>query len=557
MAIWKNPIRRIPIPSEMSVELSDAEDRICGLLDDYVKDTQEDPSSRTVCRIAGGWPRDKLLGSQSNDIDIALSNSMGLAFAEGLASYAHEKGIETGTISKIAQNPEQSKHLETATFKVFELDIDLVNLRSEEYASDSRIPTGISFGTPLQDALRRDLTINALFYNVHSREIEDFTGQGLKDLREGIIRTPLPPRETFLDDPLRVLRCIRFASRLGFDIVPEIEEAARDPIIKKAIVSKVARERVGDELSKMIKGREPLRSIELIHNLSLYNSIYFVIPDNFLSTLSGNPAASSQGFAAASILHHLLENRKQESRNIDLPALHPLYYQALDTDPTCSSRLYLAASVTPFKGLTYLDKKKKEQPVIELVLGESLKLGRQSHFLDGIPLLFTAAESISRSIIETDKLHPTSERVGIGLLLREKSVHNSVTGSHWTSSFLFSIVQELVGVCDVKHDTMNREQAAMIIERYNGFARKVADMKLQDVGEMVHILDGHETVAAVEASSTGPWLAEVRNRVIEWQLEHPEGTKEDCIEWLKEQRRQGHIQVIEVKKQANKRARTK
>ena len=68
---------------------------------------------------------------------------MGLPFAEGLATYAKENGVETGTISKIAQNPEQSKHLETATFKVFGLDIDLVNLRSEEYATDSRIPTGV------------------------------------------------------------------------------------------------------------------------------------------------------------------------------------------------------------------------------------------------------------------------------------------------------------------------------------------------------------------------------------------------------------------------------
>lgn len=110
-----------------------------------------------------------------------------------------------------------------------------------------------SFGTPLQDALRRDLTINALFYNVHSREVEDFTGQvsfradveiyiaqrgfqGLEDIRNGIIRTPLPPRETFLDDPLRVLRCIRFASRLGFDIVPEIEKAAKDAAIQVRLI---------------------------------------------------------------------------------------------------------------------------------------------------------------------------------------------------------------------------------------------------------------------------------------------------------------------------------
>lgn len=68
---------------------------------------------------------------------------MGVAFAEHLAAYAQQKGVTTGTISKIALNPDQSKHLETATLKVNGLDIDLVNLRSEEYAEDSRIPTGV------------------------------------------------------------------------------------------------------------------------------------------------------------------------------------------------------------------------------------------------------------------------------------------------------------------------------------------------------------------------------------------------------------------------------
>lgn len=85
----------------------------------------------------------QLLGSQSHDIDIALSDMMGLAFAEHLATFAESRGVETGTISKIAQNPDQSKHLETATFRFLGLDIDLVNLRSEEYAENSRIPTEV------------------------------------------------------------------------------------------------------------------------------------------------------------------------------------------------------------------------------------------------------------------------------------------------------------------------------------------------------------------------------------------------------------------------------
>ncbi|KAF9454980.1 hypothetical protein P691DRAFT_792086 [Macrolepiota fuliginosa MF-IS2] len=538
----------------MDIRLTEEEDRICQLLDNYVKETQKDAPTKTVCRIAGGWVRDKLLGSQSSDIDIALSNVMGLAFAEGLAVYAREKGVETGTISKIAQNPEQSKHLETATFKVFGHDIDLVNLRSEEYTSDSRIPTGISFGTPLEDAQRRDITINALFYNVHSREVEDFTGQGRNDLRDGIIRTPLPPCTTFLDDPLRVLRCIRFASRLGFKIVQEIEDAAKDPVIQKAIINKVTRERVGEELTKMMRGRDPLRAIELIHNLSLYDPVFFVIPDSFSSTFSGKPGSPRSGLTAASVLHYILESEHRADSK--LPQLHTLFYEAVKHDPTCYPRLYLATALTPYKHLTYRDKKDKSRLFVELVIRESLKLGAQSHFLDGIPLLFSACDVITSAVADPRKLHPTSERVGIGLFLREKAVHNSATGSHWTSSFLFSLVQDLVGSCDAESNVLNAEQASLIIEKYNNFAQKVENLKLQDAGDMRPLLDGRQTVAALEAKKPGAWVGQVLNKIIEWQLEHPEGTRDECIDWLRQQRGAGRLQIDDnTSEPANKRPR--
>lgn len=91
----------------------------------------------------------------------------------------------------------------------------MVNLRKEEYTQTSRIPTA-TFGTALEDSLRRDLTINALFYNINTGEVEDFTTHGLKDLKAGLIRTPLCPEQTFKDDPLRILRVFRFAARYNF-----------------------------------------------------------------------------------------------------------------------------------------------------------------------------------------------------------------------------------------------------------------------------------------------------------------------------------------------------
>lgn len=80
--------------------------------------------------------------------------------------------------------------------------------------------------------MRRDITINALFYNMHTRQVEDLTGHGLSDLAQGLVRTPLPAIQTFLDDPLRVLRVIRFASRFNYDLAEDIPEAIQDERIR-------------------------------------------------------------------------------------------------------------------------------------------------------------------------------------------------------------------------------------------------------------------------------------------------------------------------------------
>jgi tRNA nucleotidyltransferase (CCA-adding enzyme) len=141
-------------------------------------------------------------------------------------------------LPSIQANPDQSKHLETATVKVGRLEVDITNLRTETYNSGSRIPE-VRVGTAQEDALRRDLTINALFYNLMTTKVEDCTGMGWPDLQRGLCRTPLPARETFLDDPLRLLRAVRFAVRFGFDLDASILAAAREPALRDALAKKV------------------------------------------------------------------------------------------------------------------------------------------------------------------------------------------------------------------------------------------------------------------------------------------------------------------------------
>ncbi|KAG8744926.1 CCA tRNA nucleotidyltransferase, mitochondrial, partial [Ceratobasidium sp. 428] len=295
-----------PPPKDIAgtITLTAEEDQLCSLLDTFTKELQttEAEYSGVECRIAGGW----LLGIPSNDIDIALANIMGVPFAEKLQAYMISKdlmkrldlgsGSRSGTVAIIGRNPEQSKHLETARMKVLGHEVDFVNLRSETYAEDSRIPI-MEIGTPLEDALRRDITINALFYNIHTRSVEDLTGKGINDLRDGIVRTPLAPLETFRDDPLRVLRCVRFSSRFGFKIVEEAANAMQEQSIQDALISKISRERVGEEFTKMLKGTSPLLSLSTIDTLNLYTSI-LGIPPILKGKASGAPGPQSTAIQA-------------------------------------------------------------------------------------------------------------------------------------------------------------------------------------------------------------------------------------------------------------------
>lgn len=295
---------------------------------ELLKRVRNDTGLDTTLRVAGGWVRDKLLatpefqtyhkvfsvGSASTtarltskfrrsaarsagasgsmgrqgtkvlvsganacqpvDIDIALDDMLGREFADHLNEYLSAHGRDAVTVGMVLKNPEKSKHLETATMKVGSFWIDFVNLRAEEYTQDSRIPDLMRIGTADEDAFRRDLTINSLFYNINTGQVEDWTGRGFQDLRKGLIATPLHPLTTLLDDPLRVLRSIRFAARLRFSMDQELIDAAMTGSVCNALSQKVSRERVGGELDLMLRSPDPVGAIRLLINLKLVGCVF-------------------------------------------------------------------------------------------------------------------------------------------------------------------------------------------------------------------------------------------------------------------------------------------
>lgn len=241
-----------------------------------LRNTVIDRKLNTQVRIAGGWMRDKLLGRENADVDVAVDNMSGVQFAEEVNKFLSTFDVEMSHIGVIAANPDQSKHLEAATVRVLGQWIDFVHLRSEKYVDNSRIPD-VSLGTPEEDARRRDFTMNALFYNITTDVIEDFTGQGIDDLNAGIVRTPIDPQITFMDDPLRVFRAVRFSSRFGFSVTDDIRKAASNSDVQAALKVKVSRERIGIEVDGMLSGPRPASSIRMLHSLNLAH-IAFGIP---------------------------------------------------------------------------------------------------------------------------------------------------------------------------------------------------------------------------------------------------------------------------------------
>ncbi len=199
--------------------------------------------------VIGGFVRDSLLKRPCKDIDIVVKGS-GIRLAQQVA-----EAIDTGSHVTIYRN------FGTAMLRFNDWNIEFVGARKESYRADSRKPA-VEEGTLEDDQNRRDFTINAMAISLHKHnygELIDPFG-GLGDLKKRVIRTPLDPDITFSDDPLRMMRAIRFATQLNFSIIPETYEAIYRNRERIGIISK---ERITDELNKIIMS--PVPSTGFIH----------------------------------------------------------------------------------------------------------------------------------------------------------------------------------------------------------------------------------------------------------------------------------------------------
>lgn len=238
------------------------------------------------CYVIGGWVRDLLLHRESKDIDIVVVGS-GITLAKAVA-HALGKGAHLSVF----------KTYGTAQVKKDETEIEFVGARRESYRKDSRNPI-VEDGSLEDDQNRRDFTINALAICINKERYGELLDpfDGLRDMEECIIRTPLDPDITFSDDPLRMMRGIRFASQLGFYLNLVTFEAIERNRERIQIITK---ERIADELNKIMLSRRPSIGWLLLDKTGLLPLIF---PE--LATLKG--VETKEGHGHKDIFQHTLQ----------------------------------------------------------------------------------------------------------------------------------------------------------------------------------------------------------------------------------------------------------
>lgn len=239
-----------------------------------------------ACYVIGGYVRDLFLKRHSTDIDVVVVGS-GIEMAGKLAA-------ELGKTAKLSI----FKNFGTAHIKYKDYEIEFVGARKESYRYDSRKPI-VEDGTLEDDQNRRDFTINALALSLNKASYGELLDpfNGVEDLKNFIVRTPLDPDITFSDDPLRMMRGIRFSSQLGFYLETETFDAI---IRNKERISIISKERIADELNKIILSRRPSVGFILLEKTGL---LALIFPE--LEALKG--VETQSGISHKDNFYHTLE----------------------------------------------------------------------------------------------------------------------------------------------------------------------------------------------------------------------------------------------------------
>ena len=482
--------------------------------------------------ITGGWVRDRLLGLPSSDLDLALSNMTGRAFGAFLQRFSARPDVESKYRQRAAdlaipdsrftrfhvieKNAGAAKNLETAGGKLFGLDIDLANLRKEVYDGQSRNPR-MEFGTPEEDAFRRDATVNSLFYHLGKQEVVDFTGRGLEDLDARIMRTPLDPRRTFMDDPLRVLRLIRIGSKLGFAIDPEAMFWMRHDEVRRALDTMIKRDRINIEVFKIMNGPAPFVAFQHLFEGNLYTPVFLRLDSPLVQALQAEfpvlrettsaPSWPTSWPRAYRLLNQLLNN---ETGSVNIRRM-------VQSAQNAEHALTMAA-YAPLAG----DRRSSPKQVIQEATTALRLPAKLSKLLEAALTNFDAIRAIVDTVAEA---RPSPRRSTVGMALR-------AWGPTWSTQVTYVMLAQTV------YDGEGHDEPSFltgpVVAKYAAFGDFVADRGLWDAHALRPRLDGNEILDLFGLGTGGRFLKDVLDGLVAWQFDHQHAGIEDAKAWLQE-----------------------
>lgn len=240
---------------------------------DYLKQLVKASPYEGIVYLAGGAVRDELMGIDAKDLDFVINMQFGgIRFARWATREMgnYKRGSNPVIYPQYGTAKFNLRGVEHKGFKLDDIDIECVMPRTEEYEEGSRKPK-VDSGSLKDDVDRRDFTTNSLLKNLSTGEILDLTGQGKQDIKDGIVRTPLDPDVIFSEDPLRMLRAVRFTMKYDWKLPLFMIKSMKYNASK---LKQISVERVQEELNKMLMTDSPDRAIKLLQITGLSQYVF-------------------------------------------------------------------------------------------------------------------------------------------------------------------------------------------------------------------------------------------------------------------------------------------
>ena len=444
---------------------------------DILRDATQGSEFEGKLYMAGGYVRDTLLGRDSKDVDLLIDGDAhsGLRAAEYIAK---KLGVYKADSNPVVFPTYYTAKLTVPTLSG-KIDVEFVAPRKEKYQPGSRKPE-VTAGELLDDVMRRDFTVNSLLQNLHTGKILDLSGRGISDLKAGVLKPTGNPDVIFGEDPLRILRAVRFAIKYNFKLPISVIK-----YIKKhaGSLNNISKERINDELSKILVLNKPSKAFELFRITGI---LKVIMPElDQLVKLKQNAYHKKDAFG------HTLD--------------------VLDASSPDLIRRLAALFHDIGKAATRTEKNGKIQFIGHAQVGAEI-----------------ARNIMNRLKYPNDMISRVVDIVKYHMDLKSAGADASNLKDSTLRKFIFRVGHNLEDLLDVMHaDNISHSEAASMPEQINAIRKKIQQMDVNDILRTQSILNGNEIR---ELGANGPLIGQIKDRILTKVLENPGLSRQDAVQ---------------------------